>query len=106
MKMEVFPNEITKIVLSQFASLNEVVKCYHVCVRWQQIIENIYKNRGNTKKEIIYKIICLCSQQNYFLEIDKILVCGSHAIQEIIDLINVEFRYELFDKRGTRHCKT
>ena len=50
MKMEVFPNEITKIVLSQFASLNEVVKCYNVCVRWQQIIENIYKNRGNTKK--------------------------------------------------------
>ena len=48
--MEVFPNEITKIVLSQFASLNEVVKCYNVCVRWQQIIENIYKNRGNTKK--------------------------------------------------------
>ena len=44
--MEVFPNEITIIVLSQFASLNEVVKCYNVCVRWQQIIENIYKNRG------------------------------------------------------------
>ena len=55
------------------------------------------------KKEIIYKIICLCSQQNYFLEIDKILVCGSHVIQEIIDLIDVEFKYEFFDKRATRH---
>ena len=54
MKMEVFPNEITIIVLSQFASLNEVVKCYNVCVRWQQIIENIYKNRGNTKKKKLY----------------------------------------------------
>ena len=37
------------------------------------------------------------------MEIDKILVCGSHVIQEIIDLINVEFRYELLDKRATRH---
>ena len=54
MKMEVFPNEITIIVLSQFASLNEVVKCYNVCVRWQQIIENIYKNRGNTQKKKLF----------------------------------------------------
>ena len=52
--MEVFPSEITIIVLSQFASLNEVVKCYNVCVRWQQIIENIYKNRGNTQKKKLY----------------------------------------------------
>ena len=64
--MEVFPNEITKIVLSQFASLNEVVKCYNVCVRWQQIIENIHKNRGNTKKEIIQNNLFMFTTELFF----------------------------------------
>ena len=42
--MEAIPTEILDIIFQQFSSLNDIRKCFVICLRWRKIIENMFQN--------------------------------------------------------------
>ena len=43
--IENLPPEILEIIFSNLV-LKDIISCYHTCIKWNQIIAELYKNRG------------------------------------------------------------
>ena len=44
--MEKQPTEILEHIFNQLPNLRSLSFCFKTCVKWKQIIEEIYKNKG------------------------------------------------------------
>ena len=44
--MEHQPSEILEYVFKQLYSIEDIQKCAKTCVRWNKIVENMFKNFG------------------------------------------------------------
>ena len=45
--MEKLPMEILQMIFNELSSLEDVQNCYKTCLRWQNIIFNLFQNRGS-----------------------------------------------------------
>lgn len=39
--------EILQMIFNELSSLEDVQNCYKTCLRWQNIIFNLFQNRGS-----------------------------------------------------------
>ena len=44
--MEKLPMEILQMIFNELSSLEDVQNCYKTCTKWQNIIFNLFQNRG------------------------------------------------------------
>ena len=46
--IEKLPVEILEIIFHQLLSLIDIQHCYKTCKKWEQIIENMFADKGGT----------------------------------------------------------
>ena len=46
-----FPPEILEIIFKNLSSVTDIANCNNVCVKWKNVIEAMFKDKGN---EIVF----------------------------------------------------
>ena len=77
--MEIQPTETLIHIFGQFPDLKSVKNCFNTCVKWQQIIEDMYKDTCKLKPPIVN--VHLTNPQLY-----KINFCFSYTFSKNTDI--------------------
>ena len=60
-----FPPEILEMIFKNLSTVTDIVNCSNVCVHWKNVIEAMFKDKGN-KYLVIFQSFCFFRRAAYF----------------------------------------